>query len=222
MNVKNLPVVSLPKVWHIGTMKQAEKAMQWKSSYEGAGLSVSVNPDAWESIAELGGSPWWQLARADKAPGRFLNLYATKGNSRKALVEMATSKGWLVRGERFKVSYPDPETETRRICSFATEAQARTERDFLREEAEGNVRMWRVETELATPALEAIIGQTIAGEEGYELAVTALVEEFDTLDGVWWRAPLDVAALSAPVGVISLRALPLWVSRKVRRFDTMC
>ncbi len=40
------------RVFHIGTLNSAAKG---KESYEGAGLSVSVDPAAWSHITPLGG-----------------------------------------------------------------------------------------------------------------------------------------------------------------------
>ena len=68
-----VPVVNLPTVYHVGTLDPAHRGRQWASSHEGAGLSVSLCPAAWERIARLGGKPWQELTRHDAL---FLDLGA--------------------------------------------------------------------------------------------------------------------------------------------------
>ena len=46
---------SFAKLWHVGSMNPRIKR---PGSYEGAGLSVSVHPEDWQQIAEIGGDLW--------------------------------------------------------------------------------------------------------------------------------------------------------------------
>jgi hypothetical protein len=48
----NLNVISLSTVFHRGTLNPDDKT---NFSYEGDGLSVSINPDEWDSITRLSG-----------------------------------------------------------------------------------------------------------------------------------------------------------------------
>jgi hypothetical protein len=47
------------------------------------------------------------------------------------------------------------------------------------------------------------------------LIATVYVEDVTDLDGVWWDAPLDVLAYSAPRGVIAPKRLFSWNFRKL-------
>lgn len=80
------PTITLARVWHIGTLNAADKAGRYTQSLEGAGLSVSVHPEAWNEIARLGGLPWHELTQ----PGgiRLLDRH------RLTVDELATIADW--------------------------------------------------------------------------------------------------------------------------------
>jgi hypothetical protein len=48
-----------------------------------------------------------------------------------------------------------------------------------------------------------------------DLIATVYVEDATDLDGVWWQDRLDVAAYSAPRGVIVPKMLSLWTFHKI-------
>jgi hypothetical protein len=51
INNDTLPIKKISKVFHVGEMNIKNKS---KFSLEGSGLSVSINPDEWRKIAQLG------------------------------------------------------------------------------------------------------------------------------------------------------------------------
>jgi hypothetical protein len=210
MNLSTLPCRSFRTLWHQGSFNPSDKGVRGPS-YEGAGLSVSVDPDAWEQIARLGGLPRWRLTRADDTPGRFVNFHRLSAAQLAALAQAGSSRGWLERAVRHKVSWADPETNDARFCLFADSERAKDEADDMRQWAE-EVSTQVTEMDVATALLEGIARQPVSDDLALEMVLTSLVEEVDFLDGVWWADRLDPDALSAPRGCISLRALPRWAS----------
>ena len=219
MNLNSLPVVELEEVWHIGTLNAVDKGCNFAHSHEGAGLSVSVNPDAWEAIAKLGGYPWWVLSRKDGRPGRFINLIAIRGARRSNLTGYAVERGLLTMQPRWEVSYFDEEAECRSRFLYATPEEAREEKAALRESDE-SVRSRKIVVPCPTDKLKELVRQDVSDGGAFAIAVTALAEEMSDIDGVWWDDALDVLTLRAPAGAISVRAMPEWNARPVKRFET--
>ncbi|MNR71866.1 hypothetical protein D3C71_25450 [compost metagenome] len=212
MDLSQLPITSLARVWHVGSLQASDKWCHG-TSLEGAGLSVSLHPHAWIAIAKLGGQPVWAMHRQDKALGRFLDFHAMRQDHREQLAQTGVARGWVVQQPRFRVDWVDPETEDARYCLFEHEGQALAEAADMGQWAE-DVKQSQVLVHVATPALCEHVGQRIDDGLALDMVATSLVEECDSLDGVWWHDTLDEAALSAPRGVLSRRALPLWTSRQ--------
>jgi hypothetical protein len=83
------PLVLRPKLWHIGTLDAANKGTD---SYEGAGVSVSLDPMKWAKIARIGITPLWQ---AEKANGTFLNNKALTDDHRAIMAAWAVEQGLI-------------------------------------------------------------------------------------------------------------------------------
>lgn len=65
--LQSLPKTEIEILTHIGYL---ENPSQINGDLEGPLLSVSIHPEEWEAIAELGGCPWWEIV----APNPFLLL----------------------------------------------------------------------------------------------------------------------------------------------------
>jgi len=83
---------NLSKVYHVGDLSVSEPAVFRAAgeSYEGNGLSVSVHPEAWEEIAELGGQKTFVL---EKDHPNFLNAHDEA--LRKAALEWCLENGFV-------------------------------------------------------------------------------------------------------------------------------
>ena len=212
MNISALPVLPLKHVWHQGSLNAADKGLRG-ASYEGAGLSVSTDPHAWEAIARLGGTPLWELSRLDGAPGRFVGYHDITAGQRRRIEALGRARGWLVPALRHKVSWTDSDDGEECYSLFATEEAANAEADELANYQEA-VSVAARELDVATSLLEAAVGQPVDDMLAFDMVLTALVEETPELDGVWWADRLAPEQLCAPRGCISRPALSRWTWRR--------
>ncbi len=201
--VRALPKTSFEVLYHVGTMDAAQKNAAFES-LEGDGLSVSLHPEEWREIAELGNSPTWVLT---KAGNQFLDFHSLDDDQRAQIREWGIAEGWLEPARLWEVSYYDDECEDRRLFVFDNEGEARDEYDGCDPESEPQL----VEKDgaVATSKLsERVAMKRIDPSLGEELAVVVFAEDVAGLDGVWWEDTYDPSGLSCPRGVISVAALP--------------
>ena len=201
---------SFRKLWHVGSMDPKDKR---DDSYEGAGLSVSVNPEEWQQIARIGGDLW----ELTKSGNRFVNYHRLTKVQRKSIREWGVKNGYATPAELWRHSYFDEEVGEGewRYSDFDTKEQAEAE---LGGQGEGvDEKVEPVEGGLkATPKLEQkTLRKNISPVEMDDLLVTAYAEDELDCDGVWWQDTLDPENLSAPRGVIFPARLPEWSKKKV-------
>lgn len=194
-----VPVRKLDHVFHVGTLDATHKGSQYKTSQEGDGLSVSLHPDEWIEIAELGGLPTWELS-APPEGGNFFDVHALSNDQRNEMHEWATEEGYVTSEERFVVSWYDSEMDSmvEMVVDTKEEAESETEEN---EELDGSYRsemrlvgtdkMWeRVPNADRDPAFT----------EDYVARIYA--EDIAGCDGCWWDDDLDPDNYSAPRGVV--------------------
>lgn len=197
-----LPTISLENLTHIGSLDRADKGT---TSYEGQGLSVSTEPDAWEEIGRFGGRPRWQFACSN----RFLNHHGLDAELVAAIKTWGIDRGYIECVEAWQVTYWDDEYEENRTFVLTSEEEAHEES----EEIEG-----QVTPILTTIATTDFPDSTVeAGDiDVLDVLTTVWVNEATDLDGVWWEDDLDPTLLSAPRGVIVPRAIDDWVRSAVK------
>ncbi len=198
-------LLKFPLLYHLGDMNVSKKK---RGSYEGSGLSVSGDPEAWASIARLGGKTLWELRKAD---GRFLDFHATSTPWRKSVEKWALAQGYLTQGKLYEVSYYDDEQDAEVRTLFTT-------REAAAEEADAGERdVTERKTVLATSAMtERGFQHKDPHGMAQDLAILFYVEdELPKLDGVWWNDNDDPIRLSAPRGVIFARSLASWGHKKL-------
>jgi hypothetical protein len=187
---------SLTTVYHVGDLSKPRKKPG--SSYEGSGLSVSLDPKEWARIAQLGG-PTFSLTNPK---ARFL---AASSSSHKKAVAWAQTQGWIRPKEWFRVSHGyDEELEDETFTDLDT-------REAALEEAGDE------------ESIKAVTGFAFdkKGEDYWREAFTSepqhgLAEDFAILwfaeaqgyDGVWWND--SHTAWTAPRGVIFQSKLGNW------------
>ena len=193
---------------HIGTMDPSAKGVRG-DSYEGHGISVSECPEAWESIARLGGQPWWALSLEGKAleAPRFLDWHRVTTATRAELVDWAAANGWCVPTNGFKVSWYDSDHGGRVYSTFEDRAKAVEEFEIMTSEYEGEASSGPTINEFAawklTAAALAALSRKRADLDETPLMAALLYGERETsLTGVYWADRLDPACLSAPRAVI--------------------
>lgn len=194
-----MKTVSFPVVAHIGTM---DRSLKEKGSYEGASLSVSINPGAWSAIARLG-ADGFVLSRVDGEPVTFLDARRLTRDERAEFVAWGREQGLLVDREIYIASYFDVEDEeTRRFeCASREEAVAEVE-DLPRRRVSGPKIVIGASQKLMTLSDQAGEGNGISSDFAFDLVLLSYVENKLNVDGVWWDETLDVQILSAPRGAI--------------------
>ena len=224
-----LPVIALDEVWHVGTMKAAHRGKHYPSSYEGSGLSVSVCPDAWVRIAQLGGNP---LRRVETPGALFLDFMALGEEGLAAVREWAVGEGLLERREAWRAWRYDDEDDRWSYMTFLSEDEALDELD---QEDEGEVDVEHPEEEGGPPGgllLEPVVIHALTAEgdrratgygrkdEATDIAAMFWLEDVVApqvrgMTGIWWREDYDPDVLSAPRGAILPSLVPGLKSRKV-------
>lgn len=193
-----LPTTHKPHLIHIGTLDPAHKG-QRGASYEGAGLSVSDHPDQWRRIAQLGGLPWWRLERPG---GTFIDRHALTDAQWEDIIRWGEAHGLVARTAVVFAEIEDDE--------IGTYVQAYATRGALEDEFDGDLTgavWWEGEQIVATPELEAAVGQSVAGD-ARDVLLTVYAERTQQVDGIWWEdAP---GPYSAPRGVILPGRLGGW------------
>lgn len=191
------PTRVIREVWHTGTLDPADKR---PGSYEGAGLSVSRHPYAWERIAraQIRGTRHRLTCR----DGIFLNALRMTRAQIAAIQAWALDRGYVRLGTVYEVRWNDDEFECDRAMSFTSLRAARRE-------AQGRT-LHRCEGLIARAPLK----RRILANEGVVSVVRDLApvyaEDVLDLDGTWWFDPLDVLTLTAPCGVIAPSRLGRW------------
>lgn len=195
------PLITCESVYHIGNLNVAEKGVRG-SSYEGNGLSVSVNPDAWEEIAELGGLPWWRLERSGAS---FLDFHALSAAQRNAIMDWGQTQGLVEPATIWRIEFEDDELESTMMRYFANEAEAQAEATYLDAAPPITEPGWK-----CTEKLLLRMNWTDALAEAVDGVAMAYAEDVLDVDGVWWDDKLAPEILSAPRGVIFPHRLTLW------------
>lgn len=204
-----LPLLLIPKLFHVGSLDADDKGCRAPSN-EGNGLSVSLHPEAWTSIARLGGFPTWEVSLPSGA-GRFLDSHALTKEQNGRVEQWAVEQGLLTPQERWEASWLDeddvgPDDKPRRVSFlFNTKAEALSEY----EESEVEVSVVPTTILCATEKAHARCGFNINDMNSVDIATTFYAEDHD-LDGVWWNDRLAVHALLAPRGVINVTRLAAW------------
>lgn len=212
--------------YHVGDM---EKKMK-KSSYEGAGLSISDVPNSWRRIARLSG----EVYKLEKEGGRFLNMVYLSIPLRKEIFEWAVAKEYLLTENIWVYYFYDEEYDDFYEREFSSEEEARIEvdwddldeeerallmkrnkqRDNPEEEFAGT--LYEVKRYQATEKLlklEEWTGSCMS-QQAEDFAIMRYAEEVLKLDGVYWDEEHDPVRLSAPRAVIFQSQLHNWSYQK--------
>jgi hypothetical protein len=190
-----LPIIYFPVLSHVGTLNPIHKR-PW--SLEGDSLSVTTHPEAWRAIARLGDAPTWLLTRDLNS---LLDAHALSDSQRTHITDWAIAKEYVTYQNSFRVTYYDSELD--RECYYFEDSP----HDAEVAAQNGNE---------VTPDILLVSTDSFPHKRGRdnakELILSLYVESETSLDGVWFSDTDDVAALSAPRGLITLSALPNWTA----------
>ena len=213
--VTHLPVVTTEGVLHIGTLAPETRHHRLSDSLEGHCLSVSHCPNAWRSIARLGGSLLWELSNPH---GKFLDVCKIANGKalRQEIETWGLDNNYVERQSRWRAWFTDESGGWRyMLCETEQDARAETaDTEDLR--PDGNP---------VVDLTHALIGTTLLGQrtqirklsdrDAFDLVAMAWAEDTQPeLDGVWWRETYDPSSLSAPRGGIFPNRLHRWNAHK--------
>jgi hypothetical protein len=203
-SIPSLPVKRFKALWHVGAFDANQKQ---HDSHEGAGLSVSVNPDEWRHIARgrVGGS-LWELTKAGNA---FIDAHRISKKQRRMVGDWAVQNGFADYETVYRVSYYDDELEDEVYEEFTDREQAEIEA----EEKDSEVQEIKGEL-VATDALRKRTMSRADQVLTFDLILSVYAEEHG-YDGVWWNDMLDVSRYSAPRGVIAPSKVHTWTVKNI-------
>lgn len=191
----HLQAATFDHLIHVGLM---DDALKRAGSQEGACLSVSRHPDAWQSIAHIGGPQW--VISASGRDLRMLDVLALTPDQTEQISKWGQSQGLIQPATHYLVDYDDGETGETYQMVFASRAEALAEADgdlhLVHEKAAWN----------ALPGLERWAGGRAYATQAWEYLLVAYADRAGW-DGLWWDENLDVPALSAPRGGVCPSAL---------------
>jgi hypothetical protein len=192
--------VSLGVVTHIGTLDVSHKGEQG-ASHEGDGLSFSNHPQAWTTIAHLGGKPWWTTDLSDRA---IVDGHACLHNEAilNGLHEWAQAKNLAHPNVFFKASWTDGETDEVTSVWVSTRKRAQAE---LADQDEPlpveKIHGWAPTPALLQRMMQPVKDACVPHPLLDQLLLTAYAQDHGW-EGVWWNDTLAPARHSAPRGVI--------------------
>ncbi len=204
-----VPVVDIDIVFHLGTLDPAHRGRQYRTSMEGAGLSVSLCPEAWQSIAKLGGNPLQSLQRDG---GAWLDITSIDGEARAAIMAWAQGEGLAEPRTAWMTRYYDDASEIWGWMQHASRGEALYELDIEEDEPDVEAALQERREERGFPDGEPLL----KSEDGWALTARgvqrargenspALAEDLATMFwaedvlraarpevvGVWWNAPYN-------------------------------
>lgn len=189
-----LPIFNIDTLYHIGTLDSERKSAL---SYEGHCLSVSLCPNAWQSIAKIGGD----CHQLTKPKASFLNATSLINNSslEKRLLKFGKDHGYIELAEVYELSWYDDEFEDTMSFRVRTMEEALYETED-REDMEIAPKKDWVET-------QALLDKTaqkrsLSSADPRELLVVAyadhLAEQGHPIDGIFMDHLYEPQSLSAP------------------------
>ena len=201
-----MKTIQFQTLYHYGTLHAEDKQ---RNSQEGAGLSVSLHPEVWKTLAKLGSVP---LHTLQKENNQFLEYYASlKDKSlEENILSWGVEKGYIAPATLYHVSYlaDDIDCMLHTIYTDKEEAMAEHENCIASEfkkiqydESDGYISLLPLQERTNSSAEPSSI---------LPLLTTVFVEDETELDGVWWNEPLDVHAYVAPRGVIVPKRVYEW------------
>lgn len=217
--IPNIPVRSLPKVFHVGAMNRDHRKA---SSHEGDGVSVSPCPEAWREIARLGDAPTWEVSSTTGGDLLFLDMHATRNDKvlEDTISEWAIGAGLATKSDQWLSVYFDSEIGSCRYMTSDSRDEAIKELDHC-EIFEGdslNIAIEKIEAGLAESAVvrQSMLCLTPSGQArsrnsnaggivGWEMAAVLWAEDVarsqdSRIVGCWWDDIFEPAGLSAPRG----------------------
>jgi hypothetical protein len=194
MSALTLPTTGLSEVYHVGTLNPSDKGMHG-TSFEGHGLSVSLDPERWVEIAQLGGLPWHKLSRKHAC---FLDFHQTSEQLREEIAFWGIEHGLVTQEEHWTLTYFDDELDSEMVISFPSCEEAVAEALDMEIADEDSIAS--VHHLISTSKMDEATNQPRNTDALHVLTAMWVEARYPELDGVWWQD--DEGPMSAPRGVI--------------------
>lgn len=188
-----LPIFRVNDLYHLGSMDSEQRSGR---SYEGHCLSASLCPNAWQSIARIGGD----CHKLSKPDATFLNIPEMLNNSslEKRLLKFGKDQGFIQLSEVYELSWEDCETEDLITTRVRTHDEA-LEEMFCNEDMEMKKMMDWIETSKLLEATKQT--RTLSAANPRDLLAVAyadhLAEKGYPIDGIFMDHKHDPLSLSA-------------------------
>lgn len=192
-----LPTISLPEVFHTGTLNIKDKN---ERNLEGNnGLSVTNTPGVWGRINR--GMTSGDDHKLTKTNNSFIDYHEITKEQHELIEQWGVDRGLLTPLTKYQYSYYDDEYEQEMTFVFDSKEEAEAE-------AEEEHEVTAYEGFSVTDKLCEIIGSGNKDDDSLIIIAYCLLET--ECDGVFWNDILDVTRLSAPRGVILQSKLESW------------
>jgi hypothetical protein len=193
-------ILDFKTLFHVGTMNPEDKGITYKYSYEGNGLSVSLEPERWIQIAKLGGFPTWKLHNNKNTS--FLDFHSLSDQQIEEIKEWG--KDLFTEVECYLVeSYNEEEEQC--FFSFDTRAEAEEEaRDF-----DNSVDEHLISSTTRIKASDLLKERVNIRDN--DCALDLVISEWAEahgFDGIWWED--EYGYYSCPRGVIFKDRVNQW------------
>ena len=192
-------------LYHVGTLNPRDKTTY---SFEGDGLSVSPDPEAWSQIARLTGITF----AATKRRPRFLDWHRLTPEHQATIHTWGLNAGWVSLQTLYRVEHEDDEFEETlyEIHEDREEAWSAALQYANDDPADASALLTEYRGIVGTAALRARLNHQIPTILVPTLLTTAFVEDELRWDGVYWDDIHDPERYSAPRAVINRTQLPSW------------
>ena len=210
-------LISISTVTHIGTLNPSDKGVRGPS-HEGLGVSFSMHPQAWESIARLGGNPWWE---GNISSCKILDGYSFIDCNKEDLILWGEEEGMVQKVVAYLASWYDDEMESQMEAMFQSYQEALDEvGDLMDEESQVGDSIQKIEALAPTSDLVTAMAAPLSDIGKPSLSalsdLATLWAQRSGLDGIWWEDRLDPISYSAPRGVIFPKSVEKIAFHQVR------
>ena len=182
-------------------------------SYEGRGLSISTEPDAWRSINK--GNTYGDTYQLIKPNNKFINMHKISKVQFKELYMWGINNGYLKSSTVYTYTYFDDEMDQDLSREFVSYEELLKELDI--DEDEYTEKLEDGEIEVSSDGVVITDKfKTVTGSTHIDLIVSIYAQENKLdVDGLYWRDKLDIIRYSAPRGVIFDGKLSDWDVKKL-------
>ena len=204
--INSFPFLGFKGFYHVGTLNPKDKKVD---SFEGNGLSVSVDPEVWKKITPLEGSTW-KLSKPNG--GKFMFATSLSPENYHEIWNWGLENGYTELKTLFNVRYFQEGLDEMVTLEFDTKEE------FL-EKGIPEERIVKNDHAIKnTKKFEERLGWSLNWTPFiFDIVITFYAED-NGFDGVWWNHLHNVEKRSAPCGVIFKSKLEVRGSKKTNLF----